>query len=91
MAAVNVSVDTSILARQCRELKSLCLEARSVPENILFDIRNLLRELRSEVAFERAATVSGACDQVLMMSFKKGGKFEACVSALRALPLRGEE
>jgi len=84
---MELTADFSVFKLQCDELTSLALESGDVPESILHKLRTLIHEIGigNELAFSCAMPAGGASEAVVVVSFRKGGKFDSCVAALRAL------
>ena len=82
---MELKADFSTFKLQCEELASLALEAGDIPESILQELRTLSHEISNELAFSCIMPAGGACEAIAVLSFRKGGKFDSCAAALRAL------
>lgn len=59
--------------------------ARIIPESILHELRTLSHEIGNELAFGCTMPTSGAREVSVVVSFRKGGKFDSSAAAFRAL------
>lgn len=82
---VTLSADMSAFHEQAERLASLALEAGDIPECILEELRLLVEHLSEELLLSGAVPAGGAGNYVIRPRFKEGGRYDACMAALRAL------
>lgn len=84
MAESEIRGDLSELSRQCEELRSLALEAGNIPESILEELHALIDNLGEEITLDGDMTAGGTGVIVIKVNLREGGRFDRCMSALRA-------
>lgn len=83
-AAVKIVTDSSALDAAMRDLKLELDRLDPLPEFVRDMLLGLVAHLREEITVEHDASASGANKLVVRLGVRAGGRFEFCVSALRA-------
>lgn len=84
-AEIELKTDLSEIKRQANELASLGLEAGNIPQSVLEQLRALVEKIGDELVFSGLVATLGTGEQVITLRFREGGRFDACMAALRAL------
>lgn len=84
MPTIELKADCSKFEQQLAEFKSLLGEAGDLPEQILESLRALSDNIREEICLDGPVTTSGTGESVVFLRIREGGRFDACVAALRA-------
>lgn len=83
-ATVTIVTDSSALDAAMRDLKLELDRLEPLPEFVRDMILGLLAHARDEITVEHDAAASSANKLVVRLGVRAGGRFEFCVSALRA-------